>query len=221
MTTSNEYLLIEESVLKPTLTLSIESNKDTINYINEYNKQFITLPPRNKIDTKIQLLKSETLRKLELVTVEIETIENLIDQLPVTRKRTNIYYKMFDLSLTLLSSIHYISSVYHLESIYPLSKKIYKTRYGFKREIVKRLNKAKRELNKIIKIITKLHKEVDKLRRNNRPPVRLVLNSNDWLNGIIENKYNRIVNPEAVETNNTYGTVEEKRKIKDKIRKQI
>ena len=76
-------------------------------------------------------------------------------------------------------------------------------------------------LNKIIKIITKLHKEVDKLRRNNRPPVRLVLNSNDWLNGIIENKYNRIVNPEAVETNNTYGTVEEKRKIKDKIRKQI
>lgn len=221
MTSTDNYLLTLNEVLKPTINLTLKANHDTINYVKKYNKQVIEVPPRNKIDTKIKQLKSETIYKLEFVTVDIELLIKRLDKLHLTKQVINVYYKLNDVALKLWNTRHHITYVYQLEFFYPLTKRIYKTRYRFKREIVKRLNTAKRGLNKALKQITQITKRIDKLEKESQTPVRLILNSNNWLNGILENKYNRIATPEAVATNNNLVTVEEKRKIKQKLKKQI
>lgn len=220
MSINNTDLLRLKKAATSIITLSIHGNYDLLNYVNGYNNRF-RMTPYNKIDTHIKQLKYETQTKLKQFTVNLETTFNTLEQLPLTQKQLEVYFKLTDISINLSITTGQLTNVYILEIFYPLFKRSGTPLYEFKRKIIKQLNRAKRGLNQAIKSLTKVTKKVDKLHEESRPPKRTVLNSNNWLNDIIENKYNRIVSPEAATDNNNYVTVEEKRIIKQQIRKQI
>lgn len=204
-------------------------------YIQEtyYYKHFNrSLEHLNKINTKIELLKVDLLKELDLIVTRFESIISLVcglhdpsDKLECVTELTSIYF--------LISSSEWcLNGVYFQEfSFYPKRgllnckqydnvRKYYKmeTTQQFKRRIIKQLNKGLRQLKQANNKITLLSKKVSKINKIKQPE-RFVLNCNTWINGIIENKYNELMNAE--ESFKSPVAVEEKERIIATLRKQV
>lgn len=216
---TRELLEIKE-VLDPIIQISLKDNYETIILMNEYINYYKDFPPRNKIDTKIKLLKQETRHYLTQATNDIETVFSLMKQIPITHEILNLCFKLTNLVIPVWNLNISILQTYFFEDYYPLTRRVHRDRYTIKRQIIKRLNKAKRGFRKIHNEVTKIQTKLTKMITKTRKPTRLVLNANDWINGIIEHRYNNLV-AEDTENINKIRTVEEKTKIKQKIRKQI
>lgn len=220
MTTNTTDLTELKEAAATIIAATIQGNYSIINYVDGYNKPF-TLAPRNKINTHIQNLKDQTQNKLKIVTIKLETLLNNMEELPLTQKQLDIYFNVMYTALELWVTTGNLSNVYTVQTLHPLYKRAGIQLYEFKRVIVKHLNRVKRGLNKAIKNLTRLIKKVDKIQKKIKPQKRTVLNANNWINYIVENKYNQLTSSEAAAVTNHYVTVEEKQIIKQKIRKQI
>lgn len=201
-----------KALFNDSFTLQLKCNYDTIKHhkkLQQYDS--LDIINLNKTDTKIHVLKQEVARGIYNVTTVIATVCNRLDILPFTSEVFEVYCKVSTILMEHLTSEMCLNGVYFQEH-FMLIHLQHETRTHFKKRMIKLLNKAKRVNNKCLrncmKITRKLERIEKKISKQNKQG-NIVLNSNTWLQGICENKYNNMVHDPV--------TIEEKRSIKKTI----
>lgn len=209
-----------ENELKDLLTYwsktEIQYHYDTIENIHNINKYYkIDLSKASKIDTKIHLLKSEVTDGLTCNTLLLERIVKMTNKLYFEVDGITLYNMITEVLCDLITCNKCLSGVYFQEEFILLYLR-HETKTQFKRRMIKQLNKAKR-LNKnayknIKKILYKIQRLHEKHLKQDKP-VRMVLNCNNWVSGICENKFK----------NTVHGTItsEKKRNIENNLVKNL
>lgn len=206
-----------KAIIEYSLCIQLKLNYDIVEYHNKLQHHWnVDINRLNKIDTKIHLLKQEVATGILEVTNVLATICNRLDRLPPTAEVLEIYRNIS--SILMEHSISEISfgGVYFQENFIILYLE-HETRTHFKRRMIKQLNKAKRVNNKCLrdsmKVTRKFERLEKRLAKQDKERVRVVLNCNNWLQGICDNRYNNMVHDSV--------TVEEKRSIEERIKCRV
>lgn len=170
----------------------------TVKVVERWMLYMDMFKPSTKIDKKNIQLKKEILNQFRYIGYNMKHLYYQLESLPVNDDVNDLY---MDLGLSLCSDMFKFKSVFQIvwtkESIYfsyhPSRRRLYKPTYEFKRNMITELNKCKRGLNKVIRIIDDSSIKVSKLELENKTYSRSVLNSNTWMKNILENKYEQAV----------------------------